>query len=154
MVGVVVLSVVFYVYRSTTIRSFSSTCRKHVGICPKRHDIDIVCVWRHESYVADIIFSVADTVDDMSLCRVDWAQKKNDTTPTFPAKGGRGNDDVVVRHDACEEGDVINDDRRERAGPCDVVVPDPLLEGLGGSGRGQDKDVPPHDEFDEKRRGC
>ena len=43
--------------------------------------------------------------------------------------GGRGNDDVVVGHDAREEGDVIDDDRRERAGPGDVVVPDALLEG-------------------------
>ena len=86
MVGVVVLSVMYFTYRSTTIRSFLPTCRKHVGICPTRHDTDMVCVWRHESYVADMIFCVADTVDDMSLCRVDWAQKKNDTTPTFPAK--------------------------------------------------------------------
>ncbi len=58
----------------------------HVGICSKRHDTDMVCVWRHKPYVADMIFCVANTVDDMSLCRVDWAQKKNDTTPTFPAK--------------------------------------------------------------------
>jgi hypothetical protein len=43
--------------------------------------------------------------------------------------GRRGNDDVVVCHDAHEEGDVIDDDRWERAGPGDVVVPDALLEG-------------------------
>jgi hypothetical protein len=57
------------------------------GIHPTRHDTGMVCVWRHESYVADMIFCVADTVGDMSLCRVDWAPKKNDTTPTFPTKG-------------------------------------------------------------------
>jgi len=67
--------------------------------------------------------------------------------------GGRGNDDVVIRHDAREEGDVIDDDRRERAGLGDVVVPDALLEGPGGSGRGQDEDVPPHEKFDEKGGG-
>jgi hypothetical protein len=86
MVGVIVLSVVFFTYRSTTIRNFLPTCCKHVGICPKRHDTDMVCVWRHKPYVADMIFCVADTADGMSLCRVDWAKKKNDTTPTFPAK--------------------------------------------------------------------
>ncbi len=43
--------------------------------------------------------------------------------------------------------------RRERAGPGDVVVPDALLEGPGGSGRGQDEDVPLHDKFDKKGGG-
>jgi hypothetical protein len=83
MVGVVVLSVVYFTYCSTNIRSFSPTCRKHVGICPKRHEINIVCMLQHEPYVADMIFCVTDTVDDMSLCRVDLAPQKNDTTPTF-----------------------------------------------------------------------
>ena len=57
-----------------------------LGIHPTRHDTNMVCVWRHNPYVADMIFCVTDTFDDMSLCRVDWAPQKNDTTPTFPAK--------------------------------------------------------------------
>jgi hypothetical protein len=44
---------------------------------------------QHNPYpiVADMIFCVANTVNDMLLCYcVNWAQKKNNTTPTFPAK--------------------------------------------------------------------
>jgi hypothetical protein len=61
---------------NTTISSFLPTVANMSGIRPKRHDTNMVCVWRHNPYVADMIFCVADTVDDMSLCRVDWAQKK------------------------------------------------------------------------------
>ena len=63
--------------------------RRHVQTCRVlvRHDTTSTQQLgnRHGPYVANMIFCVADTVDNMLLCHVEGLKKKY-TTPTFPAK--------------------------------------------------------------------
>jgi hypothetical protein len=88
MVGVVVLSVLFFKYCSTTtIRSFLPTCCQHVGCSSNTTRHHMVCMWQHNPYVADMIFCVADTVDDMSLYRVDWAPTKKRHNTDISSQG-------------------------------------------------------------------
>jgi hypothetical protein len=66
------------------------------GIHLKRHDIDIVCMLRHEPYVADMIFCVADTVNNMSLCCVDLAPQKKRHDTDISSQAHRPMDLIVV----------------------------------------------------------
>jgi hypothetical protein len=98
MVGVVVLSVL---YRSTTIRSFLPTRRRHVGICPKRHDIDTASEEPKRPYVADMVCVVSATCRRHVVVSVVLKEKN-------------------PRHDA----DITSQDhQRRRAPPMSKVEP-------------------------------